>query len=337
MKKLLSIVCAFWSFFSAYGQTDTTFYKGADISWTTQLEAEGHRFYNTQGEERECTALMKELGLNAIRLRVWVNPEDKWSNKEDMLRLAKRVKENGMELMVDFHYSDVWADPAHQTIPREWQNLSFEDLKKAVATHTRDVLLLLKNNNIEPRWVQVGNETSDGFLWEAGRASTNMSQYAALTTAGYDAVKDIFPNATVIVHLDNGFNNDLYNYIFDGLKANGGKWDMIGMSLYPYWSIMYKHVKDADEAITRCMDNIRRVSRKYNCPVMIVETGMESAKPEEGKALLARIIRQARTETEGKCRGVFYWEPECKPTPYVLGAFTADGYPTAIMEAFGEN
>ena len=70
---------------------------------------------------------------------------------------------------------------------------------------------------------------------------------------------------------------------------------------------------------------------------MIVETGMESAKPEEGKALLARIIRQARTETEGKCRGVFYWEPECKPTPYVLGAFTADGYPTAIMEAFGEN
>ena len=96
MKKLLSIVCALWSFFSAYGQTDTIFYKGADISWTTQLEAEGHRFYNTQGEERECTALMKELGLNAIRLRVWVNPEDKWSNKEDMLRLAKRVKENGM-------------------------------------------------------------------------------------------------------------------------------------------------------------------------------------------------------------------------------------------------
>lgn len=134
-----------------------------------------------------------------------------------------------------------------------------------------------------------------------------------MTTAGYDAVKDIFPETTVIVHLDNGFNNELYNYIFDGLKANGGKWDMIGMSLYPYWSIMYKHVKNADEAITRCMDNIRRMSRKYNCPVMIVETGMESAKPEEGKAQLARIIRQARMETEGKCRGVFYWEPNVTP------------------------
>ena len=100
--------------FHAYGQTDTTFYKGADISWTTQLEAEGHRFYNQKGEERECTALMKELGLNAIRLRVWGDPEDGWSSKEDMLTLAKRAQANDMELMVDFHYSDVWADPAHQ-------------------------------------------------------------------------------------------------------------------------------------------------------------------------------------------------------------------------------
>ena len=220
MKKIIYLAWMALCSFHAYGQTDTTFYKGADISWTTQLEAEGHRFYNQKGEERECTALMKELGLNAIRLRVWVDPEDGWSSKEDMLTLAKRAQANDMELMVDFHYSDVWADPAHQTIPRAWQNLSFEDLKKAVATHTRDVLLLLKNSGIKPRWVQVGNETSDGFLWEVGRASTNMPQYAALTTAGYDAVKDIFPETIVIVHLDNGFNNELYNYIFDGLKAN---------------------------------------------------------------------------------------------------------------------
>ena len=144
MKKLLSIVCALWIFFSAYGQTDTIFYKGADISWTTQLEAEGHRFYNTQGEERECTALMKELGLNAIRLRVWVNPKDGWSSKEDMLVLAKRAKANGMDLMVDFHYSDWWADPAKQNVPEAWKGLSYEDMKKALASHTKEVLQLLK-------------------------------------------------------------------------------------------------------------------------------------------------------------------------------------------------
>lgn len=109
-----------------------------------------------------------------------------------------------------------------------------------MAAHTKEVLQLLKNHGITPKWVQVGNETSDGFLWEMGRASTQMAQYAGLTTAGYDAVKSIFPEATVIVHLDNGFDNNLYNYIFDGLKQYGGKWDMIGMSLYPYWSVLYK-------------------------------------------------------------------------------------------------
>ena len=313
------------------------FYKGADISWTTQLESEGHRFYNFQGEERECTALMKELGLNAVRLRVWVNPKDGWSGKEDMLTLAKRAKANGMELMVDFHYSDWWADPGKQHIPEAWKGLSYEEMKTALASHTKEVLELLKENGITPKWVQIGNETSDGFLWETGRAGTNMKQYAGLTTAGYEAAKSVFPDVTAIVHLDNGFDNDLYNYIFDGLKANGGKWDMIGMSLYPYWSIMYKHVKSADEAIARCMENIRKVSGKYGCDVMIVETGMESAKPEEGRTILGKIIREARHNTNGHCKGVFYWEPECKPAPYVLGAFTADGRPTVIMKAFSEN
>lgn len=226
-----------------YGQTATatsTFYKGADISWTTELEAEGHHFYDFQGNEQECTSLMKKLGMNAIRLRVWVNPKNKWSSKEDMLELAKRVKANHMELMVDFHYSDWWADPGKQNVPQAWKGLSYEEMKKALAAHTKEVLQLLKNHNITPKWVQVGNETSDGFLWEMGRASTQMAQYAGLTTAGYDAVKSIFPEATVIVHLDNGFDNNLYNYIFDGLKQYGGKWDMIGMSLYPYWSVLYK-------------------------------------------------------------------------------------------------
>lgn len=320
-----------------YGQTATatsTFYKGADISWTTELEAEGHHFYDFQGNEQECTSLMKKLGMNAIRLRVWVNPKNKWSSKEDMLELAKRVKANHMELMVDFHYSDWWADPGKQNVPQAWKGLSYEEMKKALAAHTKEVLQLLKNHGITPKWVQVGNETSDGFLWEMGRASTQMAQYAGLTTAGYNAVKSIFPEATVIVHLDNGFDNNLYNYIFDGLKQYGGKWDMIGMSLYPYWSVLYKKVANADEAINGCMENIRRVGKKYNCDVMIVETGMESAQPEEGEKLLRRILSEAQNNTQGYCKGVFYWEPECKPSTYALGAFTEDGHPTCIMKAF---
>jgi arabinogalactan endo-1,4-beta-galactosidase len=102
-------------------------------------------------------------------------------------------------------------------------------------THTNEVLTLLKNNDITPEWVQVGNETSDGMLWEDGRISKNPQNYAELNNAGYDAVKSVFPNAKVIVHLPNGYSNSLYRWFFDTLKNYDGKWDVIGMSVYPYW------------------------------------------------------------------------------------------------------
>ena len=342
------------------------FYKGADISWVTELELKGHKFYNANGDERECTALMKEYGMNAIRLRVWVDPSkhDNWCNKEDLLVKAKRAKALGMEVMVDFHYSDWWADPAKQNIPASWKGHSYEDMKKDLANHTKEVLQLLKNNGITPKWVQVGNETTNGMLWSVktneqgweikdengnttitesmGHATRNPEQYAGFFKAGYESVKEIFPNAVVIVHLDNGFDEDLYNWNLDILKNNGAKFDMIGMSLYPYWAETYHH-KTAEQTISGCMANIQKVKAKYGCDVMIVETGMLCADEqgklasasvlEEGYKQLARIIKESK---EVGCKGVFYWEPECKPSQYKLGAFTEDGRPTRIMDAFKE-
>ena len=342
------------------------FYKGADISWVTELESKGHKFYNANGEERECTALMKEYGMNAIRLRVWVDPSkhDNWCNKEDVLVKAKRAKALSMEVMVDFHYSDWWADPAKQNIPASWKGHSYEEMKKDVANHTKEVLQFLKNNDITPKWVQVGNETTNGMLWSVktneqgweikdengnttitesmGHATRNPEQYAGFFKAGYEAVKEIFPNAVVIVHLDNGFDEDLYNWNLDILKNNGAKFDMIGMSLYPYWAESF-HNKTAEQTISGCMANIKRVSAKYGCDVMIVETGMLCADEqgklasasvlEEGYKQLARIIKESK---EVGCKGVFYWEPECKPSQYKLGAFTENGRPTRKMDAFKE-
>jgi arabinogalactan endo-1,4-beta-galactosidase len=169
--------------------------KGADVSWVTQMEASGKKFYNAAGTEMECMALLKSLGMNTIRLRVWVNPADNWNNTADVLLKAKRAKNLGMRIMIDFHYSDTWADPSKQTKPAAWTNLSFADLKTAVATHTTEVLNTLKTNSITPEWVQVGNETSDGMLWNDGKASVSMKNYADLTNAGYDAVKAVFPLA----------------------------------------------------------------------------------------------------------------------------------------------
>jgi arabinogalactan endo-1,4-beta-galactosidase len=220
--------------------TTSTFAKGADISWITQMEAEGRKFYNAAGKEMECMALMKSLGMNSIRLRVWVNPSPAYNNTADVVVKALRAKALGMRIMIDFHYSDNWADPGKQTKPAAWNNLDINGLKDAIGKHTIEVLSELKKNNISPEWVQVGNETNNGMLWPEGKASVNMNNFAMMINAGYDGVKSVFPNAKVIVHISNGYDNGLFRWMFDGLKANGAKYDVIGMSLYPSYAVTTK-------------------------------------------------------------------------------------------------
>ena len=302
---------------------DDTFWLGADISGTSQLEAHGVQLYNAQGEPRENTVLMREYGLNAARFRVWVNPKDGFSSKEDVLKLALRAKAQGMAIMIDFHYSDWWADPGKQNIP---------EMQKALAQHTRETLQLLRDNGIDVKWVQVGNETTHGFLWPMARAEEQMQHYAGLTQAGYDAVKEVYPQAICIVHLDAACDAKRYQFIFDGLKQYGAKWDMIGLSVYPYWDIDAKLTKDEDETLTKAIANINALYKTYQTPLMIVETGYDADHPEAGKKWLKRLISAARTQTDGHCKGVFYWAPEAEGH-YRLGAFR-NHRPTAIMDAF---
>jgi len=307
----------------------TGFAKGADVSWLTQMEKEGCKFRNANGNETECMALLRDLGMNSIRLRVWVNPADGWCNKDDVLIKAWRANNLGMRVMIDFHYSDTWTDPGKQAKPASWATLGFDDLTNAVAAHTKEVLTTLKTNGITPEWVQIGNETGDGMLWENGRASTNMKNYAALNNAGYDAVKEIFPNTKVIVHLQDGNKNSLFRWLFDGLKNNGGKWDVIGMSLYPdvnNWTTMNE----------QCLANMNDMISRYGSEVMICEVGMPWNQAEACKAFLTDLIAKAKAVPNNKCLGVFYWEPEgyMSWSKYALSAFDNTGRPTVALDAF---
>ncbi len=323
-------------------QANYDFVKGADVGFLTGQERRGVVFHDRNGRERECLELLKnDYQMSAIRMRVWVNPRggdcDKWA----LLAIAKRVKALGMDLMVDFHYADSWADPSKQPIPKAWQNHTFEQMKQDLHDHTVEVLSLLKENGITPRWVQVGNETANGLLWPMGHIEKNPEQYADFIREEYDAVKEVFPEAVVIVHLDRGHKQSLYDWNLDIVLKYGGKFDMIGMSLYPYWAMEGHPELNADDIITDCIANIRHCSEKYGCDVMIVETGFEvdeqhPEKMEEGRRQLARIIRESRRDTKSHCRGVFYWEPQCLPGGYKLGAFNSKAAPTAIMEGFVE-
>jgi arabinogalactan endo-1,4-beta-galactosidase len=312
----------------------TDFWLGADISGTTMDESHKRIIYNADNVPTETTLLMKEYGMNAIRLRVWVNPRGGFCAPADVLKMAMRAKDQGMDIMIDFHYSDWWADPGKQNIPEEWKNLTLEEMKEALAEHTRSTLQLLKNNGVDVKWVQVGNETTNGFLWGMAKLPEDSKNYAYLTQAGYDAVKSVYPQAEVIVHLDNGFDQELYDRVFDELKANGAKWDMIGMSVYPYWAIDGGKEPDAASTLKDAISNIRHLKEKYGTDVMIVETGVEASKPEEGFIFIDQLINEAISNTNQACKGVFYWAPECNAeSGYKLGAFSND-HPTKIMDAF---
>lgn len=311
--------------------TDTLkdFYKGADIGWLTEMEAAGLKFYNNAGTQQEGMQLLKSLGMNAIRLRVWVNPADGWCNTADVVNKALRAKALGMKIMIDFHYSDSWADPGKQTKPAAWVSQDFATLKQSVSTHTFTVLNTLKTNGIIPAWVQVGNETNNGMLWPDGKASANMNNFAQLVNAGYDAVKSIDTSIKVIVHISNGYDNNLFRWMFDGLKNNGAKWDIIGMSLYPTpsnWATLN----------SQCLTNMNDMVARYNKDVMVVEIGMSFTEATATNSFITDLITKVKSVNNNRGRGVFYWEPECFNNwkAYTLGAFDNTGKPTTALNAF---
>jgi arabinogalactan endo-1,4-beta-galactosidase len=295
------------------------------------MEAAGKKFYNAAGVETECFALMKSLGMNTIRLRVWVNPDPTWNNAADVIAKAIRAKNLGLRIMIDFHYSDSWADPGKQIKPAAWASMNFSELKAAVSAHTTDVLNQLKAAGITPEWVQVGNETNDGLLWPDGKASTSMSNYAQLVNVGYDAVKAVFSSAKVIVHISNGWDNSLFKWNIGGLISSGAKFDVIGMSLYP----TYVGTGWAN-ANQQCLSNMNDMVSRYNKEVMVVEVGMPWDSAAECKLFITDLISKVKSVTNNKGLGVLYWEPQAHDgwKGYTLGAFDNSGKPTVAMDAF---
>lgn len=341
MKKLLLLFCAGLSLLACKKKDNDTveppvtlpptvaFAKGADVGWISEMESQGKKFYNSAGVETEGMALLKSLGMNTIRLRVWVNPTGGWNGLQDVIFKALRAKALGMRIMIDFHYSDTWADPGHQIKPAAWAGQDINALAITLKNYTTTSLNDLKTAGITPEWVQVGNETNDGMLWPEGKASSSMSNFAKLVNAGYDAVKTVFPDAKVIVHVSNGSDNGLFRWMFDGLKNNAAKYDVIGMSLYPSptgWTTTN------NQALVNMNDMVAR----YNKEVMVVEVGMSWDSPTESGAFLNDIIAKTKSVSGGKGLGVIYWEPQAYANwqGYTLGAFDNSGKPTAALNAF---
>ncbi len=307
----------------------SNFVKGADVSWITEMEAAGRKFYTTAGVQKDGMEVLKELGINTIRLRVWVNPSNNWNNAADVVAKATRAKNLGFRILLNFHYSDSWADPGQQNKPLAWAGQNIAALQTSVYNHTFNMLNALKAAGITPEWVQVGNETNDGMLWPEGRASTNMQNFALLINAGYNAVKAVNNNIKVMVHISNGQDNALFRWILGGLQTNNAQYDVIGMSLYPEvfsWSTLND----------QCFANMNDMVARYNKEVMVVEVGMSWDEPMSCLSFLKDIMAKTKQVTNNKGLGVIYWEPQCYGNwqGYTKGAFDNSGKPTSALSAF---
>lgn len=304
-----------------------TFAQGADVSWVDQQESAGYSFYNSSGVKTDPFVLLKNIGVTAIRLRVWVNPSGGWNNGADTLYKAQRAAAQGQRIMIDFHYSDSWADPGQQTKPAAWASHTLTQLNTDVYAHTYDTLNYLKSNGINVEWVQVGNEINSGMLWPQGSTS-NFSQLAGLINNGYNAVKAVYPNALVVLHLANGYDNAVFRWFFDGVKNAGAKWDVIGMSHYP-------PVASWASRNTQIATNMSDMVARYGKSVMVCEVGMDWQQAATTSSMLTDLITKVKAQgTKGL--GVFYWEPQAYPgwQGYTFGALNGSGMFTSALDPY---
>jgi arabinogalactan endo-1,4-beta-galactosidase len=274
------------------------FALGADISWVPEQEAAGLR-WSCRDTSGDIVTILADHGFDWIRLRTFVDPAapDGYSaagfcDLEHTLALAARAHAAGLRLLVDFHCSDTWADPAHQAKPAAWADLHGPALAEALRAHTREVVAALHRQGTPPDLVQVGNEISHGFLWPDGQvwATGDWHTFGNLLKAGINGVRDVDPELPVLLHLAGGGDNAASRAWLDRVLAEGVPCDVIGQSYYPRW-----HGTLAD-----LRENLTDLAGRYRRPLAVVEYSAPD---------LREINEIVRGLPDGLGFGTFIWEP----------------------------
>lgn len=365
---LCLVLCSCGLFEDNGGASDSpvSFIKGADISSLEAVEDCGGKFYDFDGKETDAISFLMGNGCNYFRLRVWNNPTQSFDagdycSPEHTIEMAKRIKEAGGKYLLDFHYSDWWADPKNQSVPAEWKGMSEEELIQAVYDFTAEVLTELEKENAYPDMVQIGNEIGNGMLWNYG-STDSPKTLAALLNSGISAVRDTTPkdmDTKVMIHVqDGGYVGETESF-FTMIEENGvTDYDIVGLSYYPYWHGTFADLKN----------NIDNVYSKFGKEVVVVETaypftyenaddkrnmvmdaetsmvGFEATEENQRKVL--ELIMNAVSNCEGGL-GVFYWEPAwlaVEGAGVAKGSgnewenqtlFDFDGKPLEAIKAFG--
>lgn len=323
-------------------RTAPDFAFGADPSWVTAMEDANWKFRDAAGNEGDCLTILRGIGFNACRLRVWVNPTDGYCNTADLVRKAVRAYNMGYHIMVDFHYSDRWADPGAQYKPSVWDGCETLDaMADKLYQYTKKVLTAVRTNGVDVAWVQIGNETRGGMIqYNSDGSASDVNgkmgtDYVKLHAAGCKAAKEVYPRCKTVVHFEGGNETSKTVWALDKMKAAGAEYDIFGVSLYPDMNADGWY----EDYISTTIDNLNMVHETYGCDVMVCEVGCDVSHT-SAKMMLNDVVVRCQKEVPS-CKGVFYWEPECyNPgdgawNGYDKGGFLSDGRPSeALLNAF---
>ncbi len=309
---------------------------GVDLGWVSQLESQGYSWIDEDGTRIDPILACKNKGANAVRLRVFVNPppDAYWQKGPDercmlgfcdvdhVLEMAGRVKEMGRDLMLDFHYSDHFADPMIQDIPAAWKDDSENNLLAHLYSHTADTLARFAEWHLEPRWVQIGNEINNGMMWPSAKLQNNPDFLIWCLNAGYDAVKEFCPDTLVVTHLSAAHDESLCLPFLENFLSRDGKTDLFGFSYYPYWA----QIPSDRNRLYEALANYHGLTGK---PVLIAEVGGPDEDEETSYATVCDCLAAVRALPAEQGVGVFYWEPDAHrsgvPDGYPLGACVPAG------------
>ncbi|HUR57514.1 MAG TPA: glycosyl hydrolase 53 family protein, partial [Opitutaceae bacterium] len=320
----------------AWGAGASTYAIGADVSILGQAEANG-TIFKDNGEAKPGLQILKDHGYNWIRLRLFHTPgqsQSRFRLANDVpytISLAQKARALGFKFLLDFHYSDTWADPAKQRLPEAWKDLTHEQLVEAVFTYTRDTIVTFREAGVMPDMVQNGNEITNGMLWPHGKLPENADKFAELVRAGIngvDAGRGNLPRPKIMVQIESSGNVAKTKAFFDGLFARGVDCDVLGQSYYPWWH----------GSLLDLRETLNFMARTYRKEVMVVETAYcwrpteyrnhpapfpES--PEGQRDFLAAVHEILLQVPDGLGTGIFWWEPMVARRPGRAGGMGSRG------------
>jgi len=312
---------------------------GADLSFLKQAEERGTVFKDGN-EVKPRLQIFKDHGYNWIRLRLFHTPTYLPNNLEYTIALAQEAKKLGYKFLLNYHYSDTWADPGKQYIPKAWEDKSHEELVQAVFEYTRDTIIAFRDADVLPDMVQPGNEVINGMLWPDGRLPNNWDNFAELLKAGIDGVDAGCGNAQrplIMIHIDRGADMQRTKAFFDKWHSYGIDYDVIGQSYYPWWHgslldlrenlIFMANEYDKDIILVEVAYNWRPTEYR-NKPAPFPET------PEGQSQFLDEVHRMVLSTPGNRGKGVFWWEPAVTGGLRSRGMFDDDDNALPVITVF---